>query len=200
MWKFRLNPLQHFFSFTERRLQSLNQHKENVLTIRTAQDVSGDLEQSVNKDAQAVFERWHIGYFLVGSPEWDKDQINRMTNHKIFMMICLVLHASCKLSYSQPNVWCPFWKLYWCSSDASLNEKPKHILGPLVCSLYVLLSLKPKWEHQASNARMVGSRSIVTKKFWEITKYSCLKMSYILLPSHITLQACAQCFLFSTIT
>ena len=77
-------------------LQSLNQKKENIQTIRMTQDVSGDLEQSVNKDVQAVFERRHFGDFLAGLSECDKDQIKKMVNHDIFMMICPILNASCK--------------------------------------------------------------------------------------------------------
>ena len=56
----------------------------------------------------------------------DKDQIEKMANHDIFMMICFVLNASCIKSYSQSDLGCPFEKHYWYSSDDSLKEKPRY--------------------------------------------------------------------------
>lgn len=47
-------------------LQSLKQKKNNILTITTTQDLSRNLELSVKKDVQAVFERRFIKDFLNG--------------------------------------------------------------------------------------------------------------------------------------
>lgn len=71
----------------------LKRQKKKFLTIKTAQDTSEDYEQSVNCSNSFWMEIYWK--FFSGISWMDKEQIEKMANHDIFMMICFILNAPC---------------------------------------------------------------------------------------------------------
>lgn len=98
VWKPKINLFVKVILFLNERdgrwvLQNLNEQKENFLTIRTTQDVSEDEEHFGNRDVRSCWKEIYWG--LSSWISWmDKDQIENMANHDIFMMIFFVLNVS----------------------------------------------------------------------------------------------------------